>query len=348
MDFAQEELLSKLSKFAYLSEEDARREYGLIKDSRDWKVSTVQKFLRSTNVNIEYVRKIAYRPFDDRYTYYTKKKGVVAYPRYYITQHFNIDNKCLVATKHLSGDNFKHSFVLSNAVERGLLSTRTSETTYLFPLFLIQEQKYLKDSKEIQKPLKNSIKENFKIGFRDYVDNKYHKKFDAQEILGYIYAVLNSDIYRTRFIEFLKIDFPKIIFVDKCVLFEKLSHLGRKLINLHLLREHNELDKNIGIHTSNGNSDTTIEKIHYYKETEELFYNKSNKFINVPEEVYEFTIGSYQVLKNYLKCRKGRKLSLDEVEHLERAIKIIQCTLELQKQVDLVISACKEFGKDHL
>ncbi|UGQ16653.1 type ISP restriction/modification enzyme [Borrelia sp. RT5S] len=349
IDFEQEELLSKLSKFACLSEEDARREYGLIKDSRDWKVSTVQKFLRSTNINIEYVRKITCRPFDNRYIYYSKHKGIIASPGYEIMKHMlNIEHNIgLLSTRSLSSSNFNHSFVASSISVKGLLSNKVS-ASYLFPLFLTEEQKSLKDSKEVQIPLKNSIKENFKIDFRDYINTKYCKRFDAQEILGYIYAILNSDVYRTRFIEFLKIDFPKIIFVDDLALFEKLSRLGRKLVNLHLLREHNELDKNIGIHTSSGNSDTTIEKIHYYKETEELFYNKSNKFINVPEEVYEFTIGSYQVLKSYLKCRKGRKLSLCEVEHLERVVKIIQHTLELQKQVDLIIGKCKEFGKDHL
>ncbi|WKC58543.1 type ISP restriction/modification enzyme [Borrelia sp. P9F1] len=286
IDFTQKELLARLNELACLSEQDARSKYNLTKDSIDWNLPEVQKSLKSINIDVAYVKKIAYRPFDNRYIYYTARKGIISRPRYEIMKHMlNIDHNIgILSTRSLSSNNFKYSFVLSNIVERGLLS---SGTTYLFPLFLTEEQKSLKCEEKEQNLSKRLIKENFKTDFRNYIDAKYYKGFGAQEILGYVYAILNSDLYRTKFIEFLKIDFPKIIFVDNCVTFEKISHLGRKLVNLHLLREHDELDKDVGIHTSSDRSEnTTVGKIDYCRETKELSYSNNNKFINVPDRVY--------------------------------------------------------------
>ncbi|MBB6043303.1 type ISP restriction/modification enzyme (plasmid) [Borreliella yangtzensis] len=96
---------------------------------------------------------------------------------------------------------------------------------------------------------KDIIKENFKKdekdkenSFRNFINVKYNKEFTPEEILGYIYSILYSNIYRTRFIEFLKIDFPKIIFVDNVDIFLKLSKLGTNLINSHLLKDNLKLD----------------------------------------------------------------------------------------------------------
>nr|WP_246990238.1 type ISP restriction/modification enzyme [Borrelia parkeri] len=97
------------------------------------------------------------------------------------------------------------------------------------------------------------------------------------------------------------------------------------------------------MHISNTNEKRLVQKIEYVKETKELIYNNHSKFINVPCNVYEFVIGSYQVLKNYLKYRKGRELSIDEIEHLEKVIQIIQYTIDVQKQIDLIIYNLQEF-----
>lgn len=189
------------------------------------------------------------------------------------------------------------------------------------------------------------IKENFKTTFKDFINFKYSKEFDAKEILGYIYAVLYSNIYRTKFIEFLKIDFPKIIFVDSVETFEKLSKLGIKLINVHLMKNDSELDSNIGIHI--GDNNHIIEKIFYNKDTKELYYNSLCKFINTPYEVYEYFIGAYQVLRSYLKYRKGRELSIEDIEYLEKVIKILDYTINIQKQIDLITCKLKEFDSQN-
>ncbi|AHH04267.1 Adenine-specific methyltransferase (plasmid) [Borrelia nietonii YOR] len=333
INFTKEELLSKLNDLAYLDEQTARYKYDLQTDSTDWKLPIVQRFLKSTNIYAKYVKKIAYRPFDNRFIYYTESKGVIARPRYKIMRHIlEIENNIsFFSIRTLSLNDFHHALVSCNIMDKNFFSG----CSYVFPLYIKEDQGMLGDI----------IKENFKTTFKDFINFKYSKEFDAKEILGYIYAVLYSKIYRTKFIEFLKIDFPKIIFVDSVETFEKLSKLGIKLINVHLMKNDSELDSNIGIHI--GDNNHIIEKIFYNKSTKELYYNSLCKFINTPYEVYKYFIGAYQVLRSYLKYRKGRKLSIDEIEYLEKVIKILHYTINIQKQIDLITCKLEEFDSQN-
>nr|WKT13842.1 N-6 DNA methylase [Borrelia sp. BU AG58] len=336
IDFTKEELLRKLDDLAYLSEKDARHKYGLAKDSRNWKLIEVQNLLKSTNIDARYVQKIAYRPFDNRFVYYSRSKGVVARPSYKIMKHIlEIENNIgLVTTRFLSTDSFKHAFITSNISERCLVSNKPKEASYFYPLLI----------KEEHGALGSIIKENFTDSFRNFINTKYPKKFKAQEILAYIYAVLNSSSYRIKFYEFFKIDFPKIIFTDELDKFESLVKLGSMLINAHLLKTTGNVDKSIGMHISlNDDEKHIVEKIQYRSDTEELYYNNNSKFINIPHKVYEFVVGGYQVLQSYLKYRKGRYLSIDEIEHIEKVIRVICYIIDIQTQIDLTTYNLKEF-----
>ncbi|WNZ72156.1 hypothetical protein PT136_04695 (plasmid) [Borreliella garinii] len=175
------------------------------------------------------------------------------------------------------------------------------------------------------------------------MDTKYSKKFTAEEILGYIYAVLYSNIYRNKFRDHLKIDFPKIIFVDNIEIFEMLSKLGTELLNTHLLKVIPKLNSGSGIGKcfsfldKNLKQNPIIEKVFYKEETNELYYNQTSKVTNVSKEVYSYNIGSYQILKSYLTYRKGRKIRIKEIEYLEKVIKIIHYTISVQKEIDSII-----------
>lgn len=58
-----------------------------------------------------------------------------------------------------------------------------------------------------------------------------------EAILGYIYAVLFHKEYREKYLDFLKIDFPKIPFVESKELFLEFSTLGQELIRTHLMAD---------------------------------------------------------------------------------------------------------------
>ncbi|WP_024654257.1 type ISP restriction/modification enzyme [Borrelia persica] len=335
IDYTEEKLLDKLKNLVKLSKQDARSKYGTEKDSTEWNLEKVQEFLKSTNISSDYVKKISYKPFDNRYVYYSKSKGIIGRPKYQTMKHILEikDNIGLVITRLLSTDSFCHAFISSILVNRDCICSKS----YVFPLYIKEDRGMFEDIK----------KENFEYQFRNFINNKYSKEFKAEKILGYIYAVLYSNIYRTKFYEHLKIDYPKIIFVDDIKVFETLSNLGSDLIKVHLLKVIPNLDSNIGKHIvdEDKNQNKIIEKVFYKKDKNELYYNKTSRFINVSLEEYEYMIGSYQVLKSYLKYRKGRKLELDEVEYIEKVIKILHYTIKKQKEVDDIISNLKEFNE---
>lgn len=85
--------------------------------------------------------------------------------------------------------------------------------------------------------LNPNFKENFTPEFRKFIDAKYKEHFSPEVILGYIYAILHHKDYKEKYLDFLKIDFPKIPFVKSKEKFLALSKLGLKLINVHLMRE---------------------------------------------------------------------------------------------------------------
>ncbi|AHH11707.1 N-6 DNA methylase (plasmid) [Borrelia coriaceae] len=338
IDYTEKELLKKLNNFAYLSEQDARIKYDIKKDSMFWKLTEVQEFLKTTNINPSYIKEISYRPFDSRFTYYSKNPGVVIEPRYKLMRHLlEIENNIgLITTRLLSSNNFCHALITFKISDMCIVSNRTKESSYVFPLYVKEDQGVFKDI----------VKENFKTTFRAFINTKYGKKFTPEEILSYIYAVLYSSTYRTRFVEFLKIDFPQIIFVDNIEIFLKLSDLGKRLIDAHLLKYTSKLNSNIGVHIIdlNQNPNKVIANILYKEEVNELYYNDTSKLINIPIEVYEYTIGSYQVLKSYLKYRKGRILGINEIEHLEKVAKVIHFTINIQREIDSIVLSLKEFN----
>jgi len=52
--------------------------------------------------------------------------------------------------------------------------------------------------------------------------------------------------------------------------------------------------------------------------------------------MWESLIGAYQVMEKYLKDRRGRKLSLDEINHYMKVARASRLTIELQGKVDSI------------
>jgi predicted helicase len=163
------------------------------------------------------------------------------------------------------------------------------------------------------------------------MDLKYSHHYESEEILGYIYAVLHSPTYRRRYADFLKIDFPRIPFVDDRRTFEKLLALGWQLVQAHLLKDFPETIK---VEVSKGSDQ--VEKPVYAAPQQRLYFNNEQYFAPVPEDVWNFHIGGYQVLDKYLKSRKGRELSLDEKENVINVVKVLCFTINQMQKIDKI------------
>lgn len=177
--------------------------------------------------------------------------------------------------------------------------------------------------------------ENLCPSFRAFIDARYNHHYSPEEILGYIYAVLHAPTYRSTYAEFLRIDFPRIPFPESAGDFDALSALGWALAQAHLLKK---LPRR-GLADFKSKGDRTVEKPRYSEVEEAVFINAGQCFKPVPKEVWEFRIGGYQVIDKYLKSRKGRTLTLDEINHVAAVADSLAFTIDQMGKIDAAYRA---------
>jgi hypothetical protein len=131
--------------------------------------------------------------------------------------------------------------------------------------------------------------------------------------------------------EFLKIDFPRIPFTKDYKIFRRMAEYGQKLVELHLLKSP-ELDPPIA--KCQGKGDFKVEKVKYYENEGLVYFNPNQHFEGITKEVWEYQIGGYQVCDKWLKDRKGRMLSLEDIQHYCKIVTSIEKTIEIQKAID--------------
>lgn len=167
----------------------------------------------------------------------------------------------------------------------------------------------------------------------------YGKKPSPEEIFYYIYAVLYSNTYRTQYAEFLKTDFPRVPFTKNYKLFIEMGRHGKELVDLHLLRSPN-LDPPIA--RFQGKGDSRVEKPHYSEKDQRVYINSTQYFEGIEKEVWEYQIGGYQVPDKWLKDRKKRILSLEDIQHYCRVATALKRTMEIQKSIETVYAEVEE------
>ncbi|GAA7904411.1 hypothetical protein HpBT0391_11830 [Helicobacter pylori] len=186
--------------------------------------------------------------------------------------------------------------------------------------------------------------ENFTPEFRSFIDKHYNHSFEPLEVLGYIYALLYSPNYRKRYEDFLKADYPKILFTKNKDLFRALSLLGIELIGLHVLNKESLnysfeklKDTTIGesCYKEAHDRNPIIKKPLHNEPEQRLYINHSAYFVGVSQEIYDYRIGGYCVLDKYLKSHKNESCNFD---HVSNIIKVIACTIEIQKTLGFLTS----------
>ena len=213
------------------------------------------------------------------------------------------------------------------------LSTKSSETTHIFPLHLYSDPNELDLSKEQALNLKplflNALSEKLELPQQDTTG--LPEGVSAEAILAYIYAVLYSPTYRERYYEFLKYDFPRIPLLKAIKSFHKLAELGQSLINWHLL-------KDVQVppcHRFEGEGDAVVSKVRY--EGGHVWINATQHFTDVPESVWTYEIGAYQVCKKWLQDRRKSVLSHAEVRQYSAILVAIAETLRIMGEIDGVL-----------
>ncbi len=295
-----------------------------LKDKSNWKLEKARRALKNVDfVNI--VKQISYRPFDDRFILYNS--NLVERMRYDTMHHMFEENVGLIARRQQLSDKICNYFFISDLIiSDGLIRSDNKGIESLFPLYLYPEQ----DSDDWIEQQKTECKPNIAPEIIKQLSSNFGVQPTPEEILYYIYAVFYSNTYRTRYAEFLKIDFPRVPFTSNYKLFKKMGNLGEKIAKLHLL-ESSELDKPISRYLGSG-EDNRIDKPIYNEAEKRVYINEEKYFDNVESEMWEYQIGGYQVLHKYLKDRKGRQM--EDPRHYCRIITALEKTIEYQKEID--------------
>jgi predicted helicase len=245
------------------------------------------------------------------------------------------DNAMGLAVCRLTkGGAWGHCMITADPSDDSYISDKSKERAYLYPLYAAPQRAEgpknvaIEESSNRIVPLKN---ENLSSDFRAFLDFRYDHHYTPEEILGYVYAILHTPSYRSLYAEFLRIDFPRVPFAESSDDFETLSELGWALAQAHLLRE---LPRR-GLATYHGKGNHTVEAVRYSPEGQSIAINKTQFFEPVPQAVWEFHIGGYQVLDKYLKSRKGRMLSLDDINHVSAIADSLAFTIDQMAKIDV-------------
>jgi predicted helicase len=319
ISFTKKEMEHKLSEFAdtRISDDEMAERYGL-KSNRDWSLPNARSAARDGAATKP--RLVAYRPFDERWSEFSNL--TMDYPRRELLEHVaGRENLTLLAPRGISTPQWRHVLVAEKPANDCVISNRSRESNQVFPLWRFDAA--------------GARHENFSSQFRNFIDAQYEHHYTSEEISGYIYAVLHAPTYRTRYAEFLRIDFPRIPFLEDADDFEALSKLGWALVQAHLLREYPPRK----LAAYHGKGDHTVDFVRYSPEERSIAINKTQVFKPVPEEVWNFHIGGYQVLDKYLKSRKGRVLSLGEINHVGAIADSLAFTIEQMAKIDEVYRA---------
>ena len=348
----KDEIWKRIQNFSRLETELARETYQLGKDARDWKVEFAQKDLKDSGLNKNNIVPVLYRPFDCRFTYYTgNSRGFLCMPREDVMQHMLEENVALCIGRQSSvigSANYDIVFVSEQIVDFNLFR-RGGEL--VFPLYIYRKPKAAQKKKtaaltqllifepeveyeailpNISQEVRKLLQDNFDLPFLNPLDGeKKIKGFGSKDIFYYIYAILYSNTYRTKYTEFLKRDFPRIPLTKDFKLFIQLGKLGKQLADLHLLHS-DDLRKTISKFPF-----TKINKVEKLKyEDGKVWLNNEQYFDGVKENVWKYQIGGYQVCEKWLKDRQGRTLILEEIQTYCKIVTALSKTIELQNEID--------------
>lgn len=325
---------------ATASEADARRQFRLCTQSQ-WNYAVAKSALANGDWQKATVP-ITYRPFDIRQTIYDP--NVAVHRRERFSHHMrDVENLALVTCRQSAVKTWEHVFISEGLVDDSFVSNRTKERGYGLPLYLYPEEGTLDQTIRVNFEPKLFAQIRAAAGLAgapaapDGTDAFRKATGDARpdevKVFDYIYGVLHCPAYRATYAEFLKIDFPRIPFPTSPECFRAISEQGEALRRLHLME-----DAAIGAtpYPFHGDGDSVVDKPRY--ENGQVWINADQYFDGVPAIAWEFHIGGYQPAQKWLKDRKGRALTYDDIRHYQRIIKILAETDRIMRTIELPLT----------
>jgi len=334
-----------VTDFIALLPEEAREKYKLGNDSQDWKVAFAQADLKFSGLTEDKLAPVLYRPFDVRHTYYTgKPSGFHCRSRSEMMHHFLNRKNLAICFIRRSRERLVSNFYVSNLVtDKTILSS--ADNANITPLYLYPTAKT--DFFDSDSPSRThggrrpnlapefiaDFSSRLKLDFVPDGCGDLASTFGPEDVFHYAYAVFHSPTYRRRYAQFLKMDFPRLPLTSNVEFFRSLCALGTELVALHLMEQHPTLQTRYPVA-----GDNSVASVRYTEPANgilgRVWINTTQYFNNVSPEVWGYHIGGYQVCQKWLKDRKGRQLSYDDLTHYQGIVAALSRTIELQARID--------------
>lgn len=307
----------------------AARELG-IKGDGAWSIAAAKQDLRSFGVAKKNVRRILYRPFDWRYTYYTNKSGgFLGRPRYEVMRHMaDGENLALIFNRQIVGNSVSQFGATRDLICHGTFYLGNKGQDYLAPLYTFEN-----DLLSRGKPERRA---NLSPKFIAALKGALGAEPKPEDVFHYLLAVFHSEKYRERYGELIKQDFPRVPLTHKKALFASLVDLGKEIASLHMMES--------GLKHSGtspvGMVGAEVEKADYDEAAKTIWIDKrkTKGLKGVEPTVWAFFVGGYQVCEKWLKDRKGESLSKNDVEHYQLVVATLAALSKQMKEVDAVIA----------
>lgn len=334
------DIKSIIEDFKFLEESEIKKKYNITKESRDQKVAYAQRNVKEFGIKDEFFKKALVRPFDSKFTYFTNRsKGFIAFPVYDTMRHLTHQdlskNLGLIIGKsgNVVGDMpWNLCFVTNTIVDLNIFYRGGG---YVYPLYVDTSKAVNQGNSSTQElgDEKESIISNLNGDIIKKLSDFLGVEPSPEDLLDYIYAILHSSNYRDKFKEQLKYQFPRIPYPQNEEEFKKLASLGNHLRHLHLMDNTATWNAKSQF-PFKGNGSSIIVKPQW--KDDKVYINKENYYDNVPEVVWRYYIGGYQIAEKWLKDRKGTELDFNAIIHYSNILYVLTQTIYLSKEIDKI------------
>ena len=339
ISWSSEEAASKVERLlATASEEDARAIWRLCSQNQ-WQYDRAKRELADDSWRTR-IEPILYRPFDIRATVFDR--NVAVHRRERVMRHMRAGKNLGLSTTRgteIAGG-WEHVLISQVLIQHHTVSLK--EINYLFPLYTYpteeQERLGLGRQPNLDREFVQALASSLSLDFKPAGSGDLRESFGPEDVLHYVYAVLHSPEYRRRYADFLKSDFPRVPMISDRSLFVGLAGLGKRLVSLHLMELEGE---DAPAYPATG--DNRVDKVRYAPPADSkpgrVFINRSQYFQGIAPETWELTIGGYRPAERWLKDRKGRSLSYEDITHYRRICAALAETPRVMTRIDEAIES---------
>ena len=336
ISWTPEEAATKVERLLATSSEDEARDQWRLCSQNQWQYDQAKQELAGGSWHGQ-IKPVLYRPFDVRATVFDR--NVAVHRRERVMRHMLVGPNlglCVGRAGQVIGSDTWEIVFASKFSSDFNLFRRGGNC--LFPLYIYSTKKSARVGERRVPNLNSDFVKAFSSATTlDFIPDgtgNLTTTFGPEDVFHYIYAILHSPEYRRRYADFLKSDFPRVPVTNCGALFESLAALGKRLTALHLMEAD---DGEAPVFPVSG--DNRVEKVSYAPPQRRVWINNEQYFDGVAPDTWEFTIGGYQPAEKWLKDRKNRPLSYDDIAHYCRLCAALAETPRIMASIDETIEA---------